>query len=348
MVEKKINNNKLIIISVILVVLLVYYLVFEKKIQQVEKEKNNLFSYSISDINKFVIESDGQEIEIDRVVNEWGIKKPIELKASKNDVESFLYDVRNLQKIKEIDKSITNLSIYGLTNAKVVFKVWLAGKKQDRLLALNLGDQNPDKSGYYAKFENQPELILLENLAGSAISKDLFYFRQKDIFQTSVDNLQKAEFSQDNKVYTFSFINNNWIMNNPINYSDISQIEVKRILGNIVNLNIKRFFDEKQKVSLADTGLLSPNNIINLVDKLNKNVKLLIGKEIKDSNQYYAKKENEDLIFAVDKMIVNDLFSDGKRLEEEKIKKDNEKKLEAEKNKQGKNINKDEKNNEKK
>lgn len=341
MVEKKINNNKLIITSAILIILLIYYFIFEKKIQQVEKEKNNLFSYSISDINKFAIENNGQEIEIDRMANDWIIKKPRDLKSSKNDIESYLYDVKNLQKIKEIGKSITNLSVYGLTNSKITFKVWLAGKKHDNLLILKLGDQNPDKSGYYAKFENQPEIILMENLAESIINKELFYFRQKDIFQTSIDNLQKVEFNQGTTVYSFLLINNNWIMNNPINFTNIQQIEVKRILGNIVNLNIKKFFDEKPIVTLIEAGLLSPNIIINLVDKLNKSVKLLVGKEVKGSNQYYAKKENDDIIFAIDKRIVDDLFSDGKMLEAEKNKQANEEKIE-------KNKNKDDKKNEKK
>ncbi len=208
---------------------------------------------------------------------------------------------------------------------KIIYKVWIS----DKLLILKLGNQNPDHSGYYAKFENQPEVLLIEPVAESAIDKELFYFRNKELFSLNVDDLISCEVNFNNKDYLFKYIDDKWVMELPVKFDNPQEIDIKNLIGQIIDINIKKFFDSDMKISAANAGLISPLKIIKIIDKENKVYILNIGKEIKDEFQYYAKLEDpQGLIFAVDKDIIDDVIQDVQKIEEEKFKLDEDKKQE--------------------
>ncbi len=329
MAEKKIKNKKLIYLTLFFIILLVYFLIFEKKIQEKESKKNNLFQYVIADVKKFEIQKQSRVIIVERVLNDWIIRKPYQLPASKIDIDAFLSDVCNLQKLEIIGKNLPDLNNFGLENPKLVFKIWLG----QELVIFNLGNQNPDKSGYYAKFSNSPDVFLIEPVCESTIDKEIFYFRDKRIFTLNIEDIKLFTFKDNNRQYTLTKENNEWAMKEPIQYSGAGvEIEIKKILNNVIDISIKKFFDNKQHISISDAGLLSPDKVIKLIDNKNQSIRFNIGKEVSgDSNQYYAKLGNKNLIFSVDKNIIDDLNKDLKKLEDEKIKKDKEKKDEKKK-----------------
>ncbi len=325
-------NKKFLIPSILFLLLLLYFLIFETRIEEKEKTKNNLFHYTMADIKKLEIEKNGKIIQLERILNDWLIKKPRELPASKSDIDSYLYEVKDLQKEQIIGENVPDLSLYGLKNPKIVLKIWLSQKKGEQLLTLHLGDQNPDQTGYYAKIENEPQVFLLENVAESTIDKDVFAFREKIIFQVKEEDISKIELSQDKEKYEFTLHGDKWIMNNPIMYSNINQEEVIRSLNSILGMRIKKFFDEDNKVNIADAGLLNPSMRIKLIDKKNKSILLEIGKEIKQDTGLYAKLKENPLIFEIDKTLLDGVIKDFKNFETKKEEED--KKVEEEKLKQ--------------
>ncbi len=327
MAQTKVIYKKIIIFTAIFAVLLTYFLVFERKIEKKQAGKNNIFKYVIADVKKFAIEKQDKKIEVERRRNDWIIKEPFELPGSKTDVDSYLNDVSSLQKQKVIGENLTNLSPYGLDKPKIIFKVWISNK----LLILKLGNQNPDHSGYYAKFENQPEVLLIEPVAESTIDKELFYFRNKELFSLNVDDLISCEVNFNNKDYLLKYIDDKWVMELPVKFDSPQEIDIKNLIGQIIDINIKKFFDNDMKISVANAGLISPLKIIKMIDKENKVYILNIGKEIKDEFQYYAKMEDiRNLIFAVDKDIIDDVIQDVQKIEEEKKNLEEEKRQEEE------------------
>ncbi|MDD5065754.1 MAG: DUF4340 domain-containing protein [bacterium] len=333
MAQTKIKNKKLIYTTAVFLLLLVYFLVFETRIEQKEKSKNNLFDYTIADVKTVEIQTSGRVIRLERVMNDWLIRKPRELKGSKPDIDAYLYDVKDLQKDKVIGKNLPDLNLYGLKTPKIVFRIWTTARKnEDQLLTLNLGEQNPDKSAYYAKFENQPEIFLLEIKAESTLDRELFFFRDKEVFQVKSGDVKQITCNQEALNYELNLEGQSWIINSPVSYSNLNQADVKKVLGNILDISIKKFFDDKDAVPVPDAGLLSPNIRIKLVDNKNKAFTLLAGREIRNENQYYARLENANLVFGIDKTIVNDLVRDLQKIADKK--KEDEKKLEEQKKKE--------------
>jgi len=326
MAQTKINI-KPIIFTFLFILLLVYFLVFEKKIEEKDKRKNNIFTYVIADVKKFAVEKKGNLIEVERILNNWRINKPRELPGSKTDIDSYLQDVRDLQKLKTITEEPKDLKIYGLHTPKIIFKVWTT----DKLLVLNIGDQNPDQSAYYAQFEDQSEVFLLELITESTIDKDLYYFRNKEIFTLSVDDVKECLIKSDKKRYVLKKENDIWKMEKPVVFDNPQEIDIKNLIGEIIDINIQKFYDNRKEINLANTSLLSPLKIIKIIDNQNKIYILYIGKEIKDEVEYYAKLHNNKMIFAVDKNIVDNIIDDVGKIEEEKKEKEEAKKENNEK-----------------
>ncbi len=318
MVAKKVNPKKLLITLGIFMVLLTYFIIFELPRKTKEEEKKRIFHFVHADVNKFEIIKKDYMIEVERIGNNWRITKPRELPASKIDVDAFISDVRDLYIEKVIGKNLPDLSQYGLDAPKLVLKLWLGKGKKQQLLVLNVGNQNPDKSGYYSKLENNPEVVLLENFTESVIDKDLFYFRDKDVFKVKQNEIEEFKIALANELYNAKREKNIWKLLKPVSKTNLKEESINKILISLAELKIKKFYDEgeKKKINIANAGLISPDIKIEIIDKSKKSYVLYIGKEVKNQNAYYAKKKGKDLIFSIDKYIINDLKKDLEKLKE--------------------------------
>lgn len=316
MATKKVNANRLIITLGIFVVLLSYFIIFELPRKEKEEEKKKIFHFVHADVNKFEITKKDSVIALERIGNKWRITKPRKLPASKLDVDAFISDVRDLYIEKIIGKNLPDLSLYGLDQPKLILKLWIGKGKKQQLLTLKVGNQNPDKSGYYSKLENSPEVVLLENFTESVIDKDLFYFRDKDVFKLKQNEIIKFKVAIAGEIYEAERKDNMWNLVKPISKPNLKDEDVNRVLLPVSDLKVKKFYDGDEKVSIALTGLISPDIKIDIIDKSRNQYILYIGKEVKNEGAYYAKREGEDLIFSIDKYIINDLKKDLAKLKE--------------------------------
>lgn len=350
MVKTKISDKKLIYLSGLFVLLLVYFLVFESRFEKKEKSKNDLFSYTIADVKRFEIEKNSDKLLLERSKNDWFIRKPRELPASKPDIDAYLYDVKGLQKEKSVGKNLPDPGLYGLKTPRLVLRVWVPGKKRaEQLLTLHLGDENPDKSGTYARFENDPEIFILELKGGSSIDRDLFYFRDKQIFKAPLEEINRISFIRGSARYELQRTGRNWSIASPVAYSNLDQAGVQRVLASLADISVRKFFDGDRKVALSEAGLTAPSGEIRLSGGNNKTPALVLGREIGNENQIYARLEGRELLFAVDKTLLETVETDLKKIAGKKA--EDEKKREEERKAREKKIEealKKEKSNEKK
>ncbi len=331
MAKKKINPKNLYVAAGILVLLVIYLSLFDRSIEEKSKNKNKLFKYTLADVNKFEIQKENSVITVERKMNNWQITKPRTLRASGSDVEIYLQDVKDLEVKKKLGKDIPDLTPYGLNSPKYVLKFWLGTGKNQKLLVLKVGNQNPDKSGYYAKFENRPEVVLLDIIAESTIDKNLLYFRYKDIVDADVDSIEKFTVKFNNESYMFQKKNNVWSLISPIVWDNLSDSDSVKFLAAIKDLKVKTYYDDKETVSAADAGVLNPSMQISLIDKTQKIYNINIGKEVKGKSEYYGRNDNNGIIFGVDKSIIDNLQKDLVKLKNELM--DKKKKAEEAKRK---------------
>ncbi len=331
MAKKKISRKKLFILLGIFIALLAYVLIFETG--EKEEKKNPLFEFVIAEVNKFEITREKEIIEVGRKGNTWEIIKPVNLPASREDVDAFLSDVKDLEYERVIGKNLPDLKPYGLDKPKITFKIWTGSGKNQKLYTLLIGNQNPAKTGFYVKFKNRPELLLAENYTESVFSKELYYFRDKDIFKITATDIKEFEIVTRTNVYKCIKKEENWFLEKPVTNSSVKEGDVMQILTSIVDLKVRKFFDIKNKVNIIETGLLSPAIKIKLREKdTNKLYQLNIGREIKEDYTYYAKLEGDKKIISVDKYTVEDILKNLEKLKKKpEKKKSKEKKSEKKK-----------------
>jgi len=317
MATKKVNKKNVFIMLGLFVLLLAYFLIFEANRKPEEKSKNYIFHFIQANVNQFEITTAKKVIAVERLANKWRITKPRELDASKMDVDAFLSDVKSLYIQKVIGKNLPNLEEYGLSAPKIVLKLWLGSGNKKEMLTLKVGNQNLDKSGYYAKLENSPEVLLLENFTESILDKDLFYFRDKDLCKIKANDIYGIKVKLNNENYELARKENKWNLLQPISKTNLTDEEINQIITPVADLRIKNFYDEDNKIDVSDTGLISPDITIDIFDKNKKSVKLFVGKETKDKDGYYVKRDGSEVVVSIDKKIVDDLKSNLTKLKEE-------------------------------
>jgi len=308
MVEKTKYVKKILTLLLFFIILLLYFLIFELPRKEKEEEKQKIFHFVHSDVIKFELYKTNSVIEVERILNDWRINKPRELPASKMDVDSFLADVRDLKIEKVVGKNLPDLSIFGLALPRFQLKLYLKKEKGEEALVLKVGNQNPDKSGFYAKLENSPEVYILENFTESILDKDLHYFRDKDIFKIKESEVKIINITYSNENFEISKDEKNiWKLTRPVIKTNLKEEEVNKILIPILDLKSKKFYDECKKISLYEAGINSPFVKIYLTDKKLNKYGILVGKEDKENYGYYAKKIDSEIIFTIDKYIINDM-----------------------------------------
>ncbi|MBN1898048.1 MAG: DUF4340 domain-containing protein [Spirochaetes bacterium] len=305
MVAKKINTRKLFITLGILVVLLAYFIIVELPRKPDEEEKDRIFQFVLADVNKFEIIKNDSIIEVERMINDWRISKPRVLSASKIDVDAYISDIKDLIIEKVVGENLPDLAVYGLDKPKLILNVFTGKGKNQKMYRLSIGNQNPDFSGFYAKLENDPRLVILENFTESIIDKDVFYFRDKDIFKVKVTDVKEIDLSLDKTRYRLQREEGPWRLTKPVIKTNLKEEQVTRILLPLSELKARKYYDGPLKVSLAQTSLLFPPITIRL--KADRSYTLTVGNEVKNEGVYYAKWTDNDLIFSIDKMIIDDL-----------------------------------------
>ncbi|HXN06398.1 MAG TPA: DUF4340 domain-containing protein [Nitrospiria bacterium] len=310
-------KNKPILILAVILILLSAWLVWvdnpRMKREEEKKEKADLlFNFpeeAVQGVELF--SSKGHIVLLKSSDGKWMISNSVDgkegsaaLPAETGEVEAIIRQVHDLRYSRSLDEPGPDLKSYGLSEppGKVVLKI--KGKGEETLL---LGDDAPGGQTFFIKKGAETKVYTVQSSLRGSFEKELFAFRNRhllrDLNEASVNGLEVKS-----KEIGWQLTRNgeSWVlMGNPE-----AKIEVRIVSGFLMQLEElegEKILSETSK-DTARFGLARPIATIQIKDKGNKAVSLLIG-------QYREENSKEPLFAALGEatgpifQIKNDILS---------------------------------------
>ena len=217
------NLKKIIILLVVLIVIsfAAFFTTKYKKQQLIaNKPRTQIFELNETNVNKYHLVYDNQDITVEKKNNIWTITSP-ENDYKVDQMEAFA-NVKNFNTLN-IDLIITNLSevdSFGLDNPTNEFTVW-DGKKEHKIY---VGNKTADGERYYVKYND--EYFSVEYVYIEALKKTIDMLRDKEIFESPIvlDSVKMIEVSTKDYTNTIKKLNRtNWVVDDLAEQTDLDK-----------------------------------------------------------------------------------------------------------------------------
>ena len=217
------NIKKIIILLVVLIIIsfAAFFTTKYKKQQLIaNKPRTQIFELNETNVNKYHLVYDNQDITVEKKNNIWTITSP-DNNYKVDQMEAFA-NVKNFNTLN-IDLIITNLSevsSFGLDNPTNEFTVW-DGKKEHKIY---VGNKTPDGERYYVKYND--EYFSVEYVYIEALKKTVDMLRDKEIFESPVvlDSVKMIEIATKDYTNRIEKLNRtNWVVDDLGEQTDLDK-----------------------------------------------------------------------------------------------------------------------------
>jgi len=292
----------------------------EKQKQKEEKEKE-IFTLTKNDVKEVtVVKKDGRFKAI-KEGDSWKLVEPFETSGDKNNWDGVVGSLVEGKKQRVIEKDAKDWKPYGLDAPPL--QVTLSGVGGATASTILFGKQTPTSGKYYAAIAGGSDVITVFSAMYTSADKNLFDWRDKSILTFDADKVQRMEVDCGTISVTLQRRGeDNWVITKPISaLADATKI--RDFLNKVKNARIKQFIDEKP-ATLAAYGLVQ--SATKLVfwngDPVNESTwaasALLFG-STSVAEQWYAKRESQPNVFAVDPKDFNTIPTNVDALRSKKI-----------------------------
>jgi hypothetical protein len=307
---------------------------------------HDLVEVTQSDVDYVRIHRAGGEIDISKKDREWELIQPKSTKAEQAAITELLKKIDDLDVKEFIDQG--DLKEYELDAPTLDVAIWQKGlktddkdakstaKKDDKKeetkdakpaeptgepIRVAFGKRDDEKKLVYVRRGDEPTIFAVSSEGLMDIvdrdylayrNKQVQTFLQADVAKLTVVRDGKA-FSVDHKKLKEDDLQESWQMSEPVTApADVGT--VSRIVSGLARLNAKKFYAEGD-VDLKAYGLDEPQVRATAAlkaqgDKESEQHVLLIGGAVPDGGGAYAKLGNQNIVFSVDQVLIDDLKSE--------------------------------------
>jgi hypothetical protein len=311
-------RNTLILLIVFALLLSTFLLLRGRKPEKKRIEKNISETYAIKrgEIKKiklsFKDENTRSFLLSKDAENRWQLADPIQAEAKQDEVEVLLDDLLN-KRVKQTLENETNLSRFGLDKPTVQIELWTAGENPYKTFLI--GDKAVGYS-VYVKEKSANSVITIESSALTDLSKPYTDFRDNTVISFSVGDVKGLTLSYPGQKPITCNLNSEgtWMVDVPsgrVGNAHLTAMQAKAdktaiddILDALKNLKVK-VFEADGITNLSPYGLDKPRIEATVVPGENKTQKtLLVGKDVPGTDRVYAKRQDSDSVFSVNKDII--------------------------------------------
>lgn len=188
----------------------------------------------------------------------WKLEKPF---ADIVNVTTVTNMVKVFEKF-EAESTITDakdLSEFGLDKPELTVKIGY-GKRSKTLC---IGTETPFPGSYYAKFEDKPEILVINSSVRTYLNNDMNTVRERKILEIDAGNVKQLEIRNRNKpVYLLVNENGSWTLESPFK-ERMTSVQTNQIIN---SLNVLTADDIVDNVSDPKAyGLDNPEYFLKLV-----------------------------------------------------------------------------------
>ena len=295
-----------------------------KKKEAEKEEATRLLPFKPSEILELELKKEDSIILLQRWEDGWRIEKPIKAKADSKSVEKaldYIIQSRNdADYVMDENPTQERLAEFGLANPRL--EVTLKVGKTLTPYTLIFGERAPTQGVAFAILKGSPKVYRVLADARAQADQSLYYFRDKTIFKTEPNMIDKLEILKDNKKVRCELPmkeEGKWEIVSPVK-ARADMIKIIEIVSKFKNSEIKEFIDEepkdlkiyglypvKSKLSIWLSGDESPTETI------------FIGERDKKKRGYLAKLEVKNNIFLIEEDMVDLLPDDAEDLRERSV-----------------------------
>ena len=346
-------NTKRTIVSIVIVAVLGGALYFLYRVPEKPSKdsipKENLFSFKPDDIQEFTLTvgtqppatirraaaaapSTGTPSKPDEkkdATPQWQVAAPDGVAADSSQIQTFVEEIVGLQSTPLKQDTAPNWPEFGLDKPDHSYQFKL---KDGKTVSLDIGQQNPGGNAHYARKDNAPPLLLLDNIDDkSLIEKTLFDLRDKRILPIKVDDAKRMELHFDlsgqkasaeelakakqlglpTKPALLVFTkesDGNWDLDEPRVRTDHGNTTY---LFTTISGGAMRSLEEEKPASLAKYGLDHPQIRFDIVTP-SGTYSLMVGNKDKkgDEEFFYAKNSVWPHVFTIPRTVYDQLNQD--------------------------------------
>jgi hypothetical protein len=278
-----------------------------------ENEEDMLISLSTDSVEKIVFEAEEQTIQFEKKGEEWLITEPIEAKADKYEVNRLADDFTNLRIERVVEENPADLEKYGIPQKQV--EIYFRDRESTENILI--GQENPLDNTFFAKKAEETRVVLIPSSLKSLLEKEVFDFRQKDIFQFQSDQAKRVKLRANEVQWEAEKTEEDWFLKNPVD-ALAQKSKINDILNALSNLKATDFLSEnKQEEEMKSYGLDEPDYEIE-IDFPVENKKVVYSLHQKEDDTY-ATSSISPKIIRVENSILDDLKQEPGELRDKEV-----------------------------
>ena len=160
---------------------------FQKSLTDLRNKK--VLEFALDDINSVRIEDGKNLMEFQKSGMDWLVKKPLELKADREEISGFLSAMESARATNFADGAIT-LASAGLTPPAVKITLHDAKASSDRVLSLG---KSPETDKYYARDESRAAIMIISKDVPGKARRPLIDWRDRSIVHFDRESIDVLE-----------------------------------------------------------------------------------------------------------------------------------------------------------
>lgn len=315
-----------IVLAVLLAALAGYYWFYERGKTPAES-KDKLFSFKAEDTTGVALDYQGRAIVLqkDAQTNKWKLAAPLQAPADAAAVGGLLTTLSSASIKRTLDKkpSQDDLKNFGLAPPTVKVSVTL--KSGITLPNLTVGTKTALGDSTYAQRSNDATVYLADGTLGDALAHEPEDFRDRTILPFPSEPVARLEINMGGKSIVIARNEQElWTLEQPIQ-GPASADKVNGYIIQLAQLQARSFIDNQS--DLKKYGLDKPALHVVLGAKGGRQLAAIDAGQ--GGNAYFARRDGDPTIFAVDEGSYKALFREGADFKGEEKKP--EEKKEAEK-----------------
>ncbi|MDD5227107.1 MAG: DUF4340 domain-containing protein [Candidatus Omnitrophica bacterium] len=262
----------------------------------------------------------------------WALERPVRYPAESQIIEGFTIAARMASQQPRL-RAEKEWSEYGLATPDLEIQFGLPGK---RAVTLLIGAEAPVGKAVFAKWAEERGFFLLQPEMKSMFRQSVYALRQKRLFRTPADKIQKITVEMGEHSYQWKKDGGVWYWFEPVEKlgQKIPEGRLDLVLGGLQSLHVREFLDNNKK-SKAELGFFMIHDRIWVEtedgppekqdearpsSQGGKKEAFYFGNEVPEKNAYYGFREGEDVVFLVDRAKVIELFDLMKKVQMEEPK----------------------------
>ncbi len=256
----------------------------EKRAQEKAKAEK-LFTVEKDSIDHIIVNQHGRVYEFKKVNGSWEILKPVKTDADESPINSLLYNIKDVRKIRTFKVSKKDLSKYGLGTENAI--VLTFSGKGIPPITVKVGDNTPVGGNVFVA-KNDSEIVIVASSLKNSLNKSLFDWRDKKALRFEKDKIVEIKLKNPHGTFDFVKEGNDWKITKPIQTKG-ENANINSILNKLEFGRIKSVAAEHPK-NLYRYGLKPPAF----------RIELFAGKEKARMGVAFSAPQHGDVIYGKD------------------------------------------------